>query len=226
MSEKPVAKKRADQTLEAFLLKNRKPILSVCLCCILIVVAACVYVLVRDTRTKKALAAIDSLEFTLVSSSSGIDEEEVSSRLDEVALALEGYLSMKGVAGARANMLAADIAFQKGDSRKALLFYQAASQCSRKSYLYAENVYNAAVCFQQLGQTSEALGLFAEAADQQDFYLASRAFFNAGRICEGAGDFDLAAEYYQKAVDSHSGEEWASLCQSRLIDLKAKGQID
>ena len=226
MSEKPVAKKRADQTLETFLLKNRKPILAVCLCCILIVVVVCVCVVVRDTRTKKALAAIDSLEFTLVSSSSGIGEEEVSSRLDAAALALESYLSMKGVAGVRANMLAADIAFQKGDFQEALLFYQAAAARSGKTYTYAENVYNAAVCFQQLGQASEALTLFAEAADQADFYLASRAFFNAGRICEGTGDFSLAAEYYQKAVDSHSGEEWASLCQSRLIDLKAKGQID
>ena len=226
MSEKPVAKRRADQTLEAFLFKNRKPILAICLCCLLIAVLVCVFVVMRDAKTNKALAAIDTLEFTLVSSSDGIDEEEAASRYQAATQALERYLSMKGVAGARANMLAADIAFQTEDFQSALSFYQAAADCSRKTYLYAENVYNTAVCFQQLGQTSEALKLFLLSADQPDFYLASRALFNAGRICEGAGDFALAAEYYQKAVDFHSGEEWASLCQSRIIDLKAKGQID
>ena len=226
VAKKPVAPKRADQTLEAFLLKNRKPLLAVCCCCLVAAVVVCVCVIVRDAKTKKALAAIDTVEFTLVSSSSGISDEDASSRLDEAALALEGYLSMKGVVGVRANMLAADIAFQVGDFQKALDLYQAAAHRSRKAYTCAENTYNAAVCAQQMGQTSEALTLFAQAAEQEDFYLASRALFNAGRICEGQGDFIQAGEYYQKAVDSHSGEEWASLCQSRIIDLKAKGQLD
>lgn len=219
-------KATANVKIEDFIIRNRK----IFVCGVAVLVAAAVVVCavfaISDSNNKKDLAAIDSIEYSYVSKSGGIEEDEISSRQTKAEEALAPYLSKKNVAGVRANMLYADIAFAKKDFTKALDYYLKAANASKKAYTYAECMYNAAVCAEELYKNDDAVAYYKAAADDKDFYLASHALFNAARVLELSGSYSNAAELYQKTVDSYSGYEWANLSESRLIDLKAKGKID
>ena len=213
-------KATANVKIEDFIIKNRK--IFVCAVAGLGVAAAvvCTVFAISDSNKKKDLASIDSIEYSYVAKSGGIEDDEIASRQAKAEETLAPYLSKKNVAGVRANMLYADIAFGKKDFAKALDCYLKAANASKKAYTYAECMYNAAVCAEELSKNDKS------AADVKDFYLASHALFNAARVSELSENYSNAAELYQKTVDSYSGYEWANLSESRLIDLKAKGKID
>ncbi|MGN0728595.1 tetratricopeptide repeat protein [Treponema sp.] len=220
------SKVAASVKLEEFIISNRKIVVLTAVLLIAAVIAVCAVFAVADSVKQSDLSSIDSIEFAYVSKSADISEEEAASRQAKAEEALVPYLSKKGVAGVRANMLAADISFAKSDFSKALGYYKQAADACRKAYTYAECMYNAAVCAEELSQSEEAVKFYIAASEPADFYLASHALFNAARVSETSGDFKKASELYQKTVDNYSGYEWADLSQSRLIDLKAKGKID
>ena len=205
--------------LEDFIFKNRKTIL--CVVCVVVVAAAalCVVVGVRDSQNKKGLAAIDQIEFAYTAKAENLSETDIAARQNKVLDDVAAYVTKGGIVGVRANMLAADVYFAKKDYPSALESYLAAAKLGNKMYTAPLCNYNAAVC-------SEALKYYLEAAGTKDFYLASHALFNAGRIQESLGNDKDAAETYKKAVDGYSNDEWANLCQSRIIDLQVKGKID
>lgn len=219
-------KATANVKIENFIIKNRK--IFVCAVAVLVVAAAvvCTVFAISDSNKKKDLASIDSIEYSYVAKSGGIEDDEIASRQAKAEETLAPYLSKKNVAGVRANMLYADIAFAKKDFIKALDCYLKAANASKKAYTYAECMYNAAVCAEELSKNDDAVAYYKSAADVKDFYLASHALFNAARVSELSENYSNAAELYQKTVDSYSGYEWANLSESRLIDLKAKGKID
>lgn len=219
-------KDAANVKIEDFIVKNRKVFVCGLAVLVAVAVAVCVIFAVSDSAKKKDLAAIDSIEFSYASKSGGIEESEIASRQAKAEEALAPYLLKKNVAGVRANMLYADIAFAKKDFSKAMDCYLKAADASRKAYTYAECMYNAAVCAEELSRNDDAVAFYKSAADEKDFYLASHALFNAARVSETLENYSSAAELYQKAVDSYSGDEWANLSESRLIDLKAKGKIE
>lgn len=212
--------------LEDFIFKNRKTIL--CVVCVVVVAAAalCVVVGVRDSQNKKGLAAIDKIEFAYTSKAENLSETDIAARQNKVLDDVAAYVTKGGIVGVRANMLAADVYFAKKDYPSALESYLAAAKLGNKMYTAPLCNYNAAVCSEELGKKDEALKYYLEAAGTKDFYLASHALFNAGRIQESLGNDKDAAETYKKAVDGYSNDEWANLCQSRIIDLQVKGKID
>ena len=131
-------KATANVKIEDFIIRNRK----IFVCGVAVLVAAAVVVCavfaISDSNKKKDLAAIDSIEYSYVSKSGGIEEDEISSRQTKAEEALAPYLSKKNVAGVRANMLYADIAFAKKDFTKALDCYLKDANASKKAYTYAE----------------------------------------------------------------------------------------
>lgn len=228
MAEKAIKKKAesADERIESFILKHRRVILGCVAGAVVIAAAVCAAVVITESRKRSALAAIDAAEYAYTNNSADLDEAEAVARSDAVEQAVSPYLARRGVAGVRANMLSAEAAYQRGDYETALARYLAAADADRRAYTYAENMYNAAVCAEELGRRDDAVSYYEAAADAEDFFLASHALFNLGRLSESAGDNAKAAEYYQRAIDGHSGDSWANLSQSRLIDLRAKGLVD
>ena len=85
--------------------------------------------------------------------------------------------------------------------------------------------YNAAVCYEELGDTASAITYFQKAADTVGFGLASRALFNIGRIKDTAGDYEGAVTVYQQLNDAYPSDSWASLAMSRIIALRAEGKV-
>lgn len=216
----------ADEKLESFILKNRRLILIAVAAVVAAAVIVCITLIVSDSVKKRALAAIDAAEYAYADKSEGLEESEITERYNTVREAVTPYLTGRGIAGVRANLLLAEAAFQAADYEAALGCYLAAADADKKAYTYAEAMYNAAVCAEETNNLTDAITYYNTAADAEGFLLASHAVFNAGRIEESLGDYAKASEYYQKAVDTYNGDSWAALSQSRLIALRANGTIE
>lgn len=215
-----------DEKLGSFILKYRKLILIIAAVAVVAALVVAGAFAISERRKNSALSAIDAAEYAYTDRSEGLEESEITERFNTLNESLSPYLSRRGVVGVRANMLLADAAFQSADYDAASGYYLAAAAADRNAYTFAVNMYNAGVCAEELGNTEDAVNYYDTAANTEGFLLASHAIFNVARISESSGDYDKAAEYYQKAVESYNGDSWANLSQSRLIALRAKGQIE
>ena len=219
-------KKGAQEKVESFMMRNRVPLLALIGLLAAAAVALCVVFGIADSMRKKDLAALDAVEHALTKNSTDLSDADLSARQDTALAGLSAYLSKGGVAGARANMLAADIYFQKKDWGAAKDCYLKAASAGEKHYTAGICYYNAAVCAEELGDNQGAAGYYETAAGKDNFYLAPHALFNLGRISESLSDFAKAKESYQKIIDTYSGDEFTKLAHSRLIALKASGKLE
>ena len=130
------------------------------------------------------------------------------------------------IVGVRANMLAAEIAYEKKDFSSSLSYWLTAAGIQKNSYLNPVCYFNAASCSEELNNDSDAATYYEMAANSKEFLLATRAMFNLARVKESLGDNAGAAEVYKNLVEGHPYDTWANLAQSRLIALKADGFIE
>ena len=232
MAEKNVetlkSKKQDDTTkkLENFMIRHRKPILISGICILVIALAVCLFIGITDSIRKKALAQIDEIEFNYTKNFSDITDDELSQRQTSALDGLKPYLEKKDFAGVRANMLTADIYFEKKDYTSALDYYLKAAQAGEKFYTAPICWFNAGVCSEELGKNSDAISYYQSAADFTNFTLASHALFNAGRVNETEGKYAEAVSMYQKLVDNYSSDSWTNLAQSRLVQLRIDGKAE
>lgn len=219
-------KESTKSKLENFIFKNRKAIIAVASVAVVAAVAVCVVVGVTDAQAKKGLASIDQIEFEYTAKSLDLTDSEIAARQDKALAAVAAFCGKSGIVGVRANMLSADVSFAKKDYSSALNSYLTAVDKGKKIYTAAICKYNAAVCQEELGNKEDAVKTFLDAAETKDFLLAAHALFNAARLQESLGLAKEASENYKKVVDTYGNDTWASLSQSRLIDLQSKGKID
>ena len=225
MAEK-MEKESASSKLNAVLEKNRK---AVIICFAVVIAAVAIFVISEIAGSKakeKNLAAVDALTYELTNGSAELDETALNARRDEVLAKLLPYTKKGSVSGVRANMLAAEIAYQKADYTAALGYWDAAASKDKKAYTAPLANYNKAVCYEQLNQLDEAAAAYKAAADVEDFMLRTHAKFSYGRVLETKGDFAGAAAAYQELNDSKPGDTWANLAKTRLIDLKVQGKAE
>lgn len=215
-----------EKKLEGFVSNNRK-ILLIILCVILILaVAFCIFIGVKDSSTKKNLSAIETIEYNYTKNSSELSQEEIQSRQENVLESLKPYLSKSGIVGVRANLLVADVYFSQKDYQNALNSYKKVASLSKKTYTAPIANYNAGVCSEELGNLEDAYDFYDKAVSAQDFYLVTHALFSQGRVAESLENYDNAQKAYNKLVDSYPDDEWTKLAQSRLISLKIQGKIN
>ena len=214
------------QKVENFILRNRKPLLCILAGLIVAVVGISVVFSVLDAGKKSGLKVIDSIENDYTKNNDSLSDSELASRQDTALAALTPYLEKKGVVGIRASMLAAEIYFERKNFADSLSHWLNAASYDEKAYTSPICYYNAAVCSDEIGKNEDAVSYYTKASEKKDFYLASHALFNVGRIKENSGDYAGAVEAYQKTVDSYSGDEYAKLAQSRIIALKADGKAE
>lgn len=219
-------KETISKKLEKIILKNRKPILAAVGVLVVAAVAVCVVVGVKDSQSKKGLAALDAIEYAYTVKSTELTDAEVSARQEKALADVAAYCGMNGLVGARANFLAAEVNFAKKDYSSALAGYVAAIANSKNMYLEPICRHNAAVCCEELGNKEEAYGYYVSAAETKDYYLASHALFSAARVQESMGNLDKAVETYKKVTEKYANDVWANMSQSRIIDLQAKGKTE
>ncbi|MBQ3799557.1 MAG: hypothetical protein II837_04585, partial [Treponema sp.] len=143
-------KKGAQEKVESFMMRNRVPLLALIGLLAAAAVALCVVFGLVDSMRKKDLAALDAVEHALTKNSTDLSDSELSARQDAALAGLSAYLGKSGIAGARANMLAADIYFQKKDWTAAKDCYLKAASAGEKYYTAGICYYNAAVCAEEL----------------------------------------------------------------------------
>lgn len=216
----------SEQKLGEFLGKNFKFLAGVLCAAIVVIVAYVVYFNVNLSLTRKNLDKIEVIEYSFTKDASSIDDSELASRQDSALSNLTPYLNKGGIVGARANMLAADIYGQKKDWQASKDAWLKAASKKKGSYLEPLCSFNAAAACEELGQSEEALKLYEKVSADKSFVDRSRAYFNAGRLKEAAGDFEGAKLSYKAIADlGNSNDSWNDLAKTRLLDLENKGKI-
>lgn len=218
-------KVNTSEKIDSFVTKNRKTILITGLIVIIAAIVVCITVAVVDNLKIKNIAAVDAIEYSLTKDSSDIEDYAVTTRLDEAITAVTPYLKKGGIAGVRANMLAADVYFQKKDYENSRTCWLAAAEKGKKVYTAAICYYNAAVCSEELNDLANAASYYETASKGEEFLLVTHCLFNIGRVKEAQNDAEGASEAYQKLVEKYPSDQWTSLAQSRIIALKAEGKI-
>lgn len=216
----------ASSKVNAVLEKNRKIVISCFVAIIAVIVVFVAVELIGNKSKEKNLAAVDALSYELTNGSATLEDAELDARRDEILTKLEPYTKKNGVAGVRANMLAAELAYQKADYEAAVAYWNATANKGKKSYTAPLANYNKGVCYEQLKNLDEAANAYKAAADSDDFILKSHAMFSYARVLETKGDIAGAVAEYQALNDAAPNDTWAKLAKTRLIDLKIQGKTE
>lgn len=171
--------------------------------------------------TEEASAEETSVELT--EEEAALKEADKDAVIDKAIKALAPYVSKSGVAGVRANMLAAEIYYAAKDYVSAQDCYLAAASKDKDSYTYPVCYSNAGACALELGKYADAASFYEKASSVKGYVLASHDLFRYAMSKELAEDYEAASKIYQKLVDDYS-DEWANLAQTCLIKFSTSGK--
>ncbi len=192
---------------------------------VVLVVAIAAFALVTGIGSKnsmKGISALDLISYEMTADSSGLSEAEIAERKQKALSSIEEYCKKGGVVGVRANMLSAEISYSDKEFSKAAASWVAAFSKGKKSYTAPIAAFNAASCYENLDDFSNAEKYYAEAAKASDFLLAGRANFNLGRMREKLGNIDGALEAYNAVIDKEPDSSWGKLAKTQTIKLGLK----
>ena len=213
--------------LSEFLIKNRKVLVIVLILVIVVLVGFVVFTSVKSASVEKGLSKIEAVEYNLTKNGAAFSDSELVTAQDNALSELSSFLSKGGIVGARADMLAADIYFQKKDFSKSYDLWMTASAKVKGTYLESLCKYEAAVCAEGRGNLDDAVSLYKAVAEDKNFVDRSRAYFNLGRINESKDDYKAAKEAYDSIASlGYAGDKWADLAKSRLLQLQIDGKIE
>lgn len=226
MVQKNVEKKSLSENLGDFILRNLRVIFVFCGVLLLGAVCAVVVISVNEKTIEKGLGKIDLISYELTNKSYDLSETEIAARQDKAVSSLSELVGKSGIVGVRANMLSAEIYYQKKDFENARSAWLAAAQKGKNTYIAPIALFNAASCSEELGNLDDAAAGYKSAAEVKDFYEAAHALFSLGRVQETKGDFVAAAASYQALVDKSPEDSWAKLAKNRLVSLKISGKVE
>jgi tetratricopeptide (TPR) repeat protein len=211
----------ASSLLKNFLEKNVKILTGIVIVLIIFAVVVVLGSSINAKSTARAISAVDAVEYSFRKDADGISEADFAARQDKALEELEALVSKSGIAGVRANMLKAEILFEKKDYEASRSAWVKAADAKKAVYTAPICNYNAAVCSENLGDLDSALSYYEKAVKAEDFFLADHAYFSLGRVNEAKGNYDKAVEAYEKIGDLHPASKWAPLAKDRIIAVKA-----
>ena len=132
MTEK-TENKTASAKLGGFLEKNRKGVLVTFIVIVVLVIGFLGFEIIRNSSSKKALAAIEGYYYELTAISNDAEDAEITKKATECIEKMEPYTKKGGIAGVRANMLSAELAYILKDYDDAIGYYDAAIAKGKKS---------------------------------------------------------------------------------------------
>lgn len=154
------------------------------------------------------------------------DEKLAESKvIAEEMIALAEANKKNGVA-LRAYMNAAEIYYGNGDFALAAECWENAAKVNEKAYTAGISLYNASVCYEELGNIDAAIAALEKAAANENFPLATKAMFNQGRLEEAKSNYDAAYDIYNALVAKNASDEWAKLAKTRAIYLEEENLIN
>lgn len=200
--------------------KFRKVFLAVLVVFVVAIVAVIAGIVAYSKSVESGIEKIDAAAFALMNNTAELSGDELKGVQDNALGQLSELSSKGGVVGIRANMLLGDLYLQQGRFEESRDAWIRSAEISKKSYTNAVSLYNAAYCFEKLGDLVSAEDFYGRAADFPDFLLVDHALFSLGRVCEASGKSDSAVEAYQRLNDLHPNSSWAKMAKSRIISLK------
>ena len=219
-------KKTTSAKLNAFLEKNRKGLLVVFIILIVGLAGFIAYEVFYSSVTKKALTAIDTISYELTNKAVGLEDAELNARKNSAMEKLNPYLTKGGIIGVRANLLAAEIAFNSKNYDDAVKYYNEVVSKGKKSYTAPVAFYNMGTCYEQKNDLNQAAENYKSAVEFKDFVLRTHAQFSYGRVLYTLGNYDEANKVLQELVDEQPDDSWAELAKTIIIQMKADGKIN
>ena len=181
---------------------------------------------IYNSLKNKNLSRIDEITFTLTDKSGSLEESELEARSNTAIEQLAPFTKKSGIAGARANMICAEIAFQQKKYQESADFWKAAAKKAKKSYIAPIAYFNIGVCYEQLNNIDAAAENYKIAADNKSFVIKNHAKFSYGRVLEAQGKYAEAVSVFTEINDSNPDDSWAKLAKSRIIALKVQGKVE
>ena len=216
--------------LGKWILKNRVVLISILAVIFVAGVVGAIAFSVAAKNTEKKFANLYDLttEYNAVVEDLDFSDEE---KFAESQVILADVLSIadanaKNSVGIRAYMLAAEIQFANKDYANAAASWENAANANLKVYTAPLSFYNAAVCYEELGNYDAAIASLKKAIESDDFALKAKAIFNLGRLEETIGNYAAAADAYNDIVENYSSLEVFNFAKSRLIYLKEQGLLN
>lgn len=211
-------------SINSALEKSRTAVIALIVILVLAVVGFVVGITVHDKIIANGIEKLDTISYIYSKDGDSLSDEDVAARQATAIEQLNPLAEKSGIIGARANMLLAEIYFEKADYTASRDAWLKAARVG-KAYIVPYATYQAAVCSEDLNDVDSALNYFKAAADDAEFFLKDHALFNVGRLNEGKADFEAAKAAYEKLNADNPDSQWANLAKSRLIALKIDGKI-
>lgn len=227
---KLTSSQKVSNSLTSFLTNHAKLIVVIFVVIIVVAVALAIVLtsleskrdaqfnLLLDAETEySSLALMDSSTAEYASTL-----ESFNAKADElVALGLDTY------PGAKAQYLLADAAYENGNYQEAADMYLSIADAMSDSYMAQLCIMDAAACYDNLGNNTEALALYNRVFDTygEESAFAPKALYNAARIYETEGNTDLAVATLEQLTGLYletatgSASEYARLAEAHLISM-------
>lgn len=225
MAENEV-KTTASSKAANFLETNKKGLVTVLVAAVVILAAYAIFVSVSAGSNAKNLQKIDEISYALTNGSASLGDDELAGRRTKALEDLSSFVKKGGVTGVRANLLAADVAYQAGNKEDAIAYWKAAAKAGKKAYTTPIAYFNIASTYEDLDKLDEAAANYKIAADNKDFVMRAHAAFNYGRVLEYQEKYSEAAEAYTKLNDELPDDTFAKLAKTRLIQLNLEGKAE
>ena len=219
-------KTTASSKAAGFLEKNKKVLVTVLVAAVVVLVAYTVAVSVGAKSNAKSLQKIDEISYALTNGSASLSDDELASRRTKALEDLSAFVKKSGVTGVRANLLAADVAYQAGNKEDAIAYWKAAAKAGKKAYTAPIAYFNIGSCYEDLDKLDDAAANYKLAADDKNFAMRAHAAFNYGRVLEAQGKVTEAVETYTKLNDELPDDSFAKLAKTRIILLQLEGKTE
>ncbi|MDD3903789.1 MAG: tetratricopeptide repeat protein [Sphaerochaeta sp.] len=214
---------RVENSLNAFLTKNKKVAIIVVIVIVVGLVALAVVSGVSKSNLNKQFDLIDQLE-TTYSEIQAMDSEEegYQAKYDDLLAQLTDLASKNDKYPAlKAEYVLGMISFEKKEYQKAVDSFLAVHAKAEGNYLGSLSLSNAAASAEELGNDSLALEYYTQLIDEFGFTAAEspKALFGQGRLQEKSNNLDLAKATFQQLADQFPSSEYAKLAINRLALL-------
>jgi TolA-binding protein len=140
----------------------------------------------------------------------------------------DGFLKVAGdfpgtAAGARAELLAANILFKQGKYAEAQAAYAKVAAIDSQPALQAQAEYGVAACLDSTGKASEAAAKYQDVITRfPNDTVSSLAKLGQARIHEAQGKNDLALRLYEELGRAGQYDPWAAEAGERRQELVSK----
>ena len=216
--------------LGKWILKNRVVLISILAVIFVASIVGAIAFSAATKNTGKKFANLYELttDYTAVVENLDLSDEDKIAESQKIladVLKIADANAKNGV-GIRAYMLAAEIQFANKDYANAAAAWENAANANEKVYTAPLSFYNAAVCYEELGNYDAAIASLEKAIASDDFALKAKAIFNIGRLEETNENYAAAADAYNEIVQNYSSLEIYNFAKSRLIYLKEQGLLN